>query len=326
MNHEVLTNINTIPKDTALRVYTIFANTTWGKELETRARYGGMFPDGWSVERWEKLLGPDANNLHHMHQSIINAAQFVADENRTAIEKGLTPIFTFEDAIVLCTAGAIHDQAEIDLGDIAYGLKELDMRSVEEQLLAKHETDFAPHLTPETCQSNAMNQATTAKRIKLYRRARAVAFGDTDKFLPAAFEAIEKLGFLRNCVRALDLHDQLSQTLPPDHPLRHKLDLRNEPDYQTAITALRRVSLEILGSNVFEGLIKLAARFGSLHASLQQHARIISTSMNSVTDKDFEWYRDDKRVAEKDRRNEPQRRKNKLIDQRDKWRHYCETI
>lgn len=319
-----LTDFDAIPKDTALCMYMVFANTAWGKKLETRPRYAGMVPASWSVEQWERLLGPDANNLHHMYQSIINAAHFVANENRAAIERGQTQIFTFEDAIILCTAGAIHDQAETILGDIAYGLKSLAMRKEEEKLLVIHEMDFAPHLITDNSQSEQPLDGISLKRANLYRRAREVAFGDVTELLPGAFEAIEKVGFLNNYVRALKLYTGLDDRCMSNEQLRLELGLHDSMDCQSAVIALRRVIIEFLGSGVLEGLIRLAKRFESLNETLREHAETISSGMNSMSDDDFLWYTSDERITAVKRQDEPQRRKNKLVDQRDKWRRYTE--
>lgn len=97
---------------------------------------------------------------------------------------------------------------------------------------------------------------------------------------------------------------------------------REYPYTETAVTALRRVVVEVLGSNVFEGIVRLTGRFASLDELLRKHAATITAGMDGVTDEDFVWYVGDERIAADKRQDEPQRREGKFAVQRDIWRRY----
>jgi 5'-deoxynucleotidase YfbR-like HD superfamily hydrolase len=84
------------------------AESQYGQDLLERSRFGDFKPDWVSTELWGGLLGPDVNNLYHMHHTAENADRF-------AYEEELNPLSTK----LLTVTAAVHDLGEAVIGDIA---------------------------------------------------------------------------------------------------------------------------------------------------------------------------------------------------------------
>lgn len=258
-------------KDTSQEIYKVFSRTSYGRELEKTARYDRFRPAGYSVKYWERLLGPDVNNLHHMRQSIAVAQWFVEQENAIEPEK-----FSAGEISQLRVTAALHDQAEAILGDIPRGHKSQRQREREAKLLHDYETKFVPHLHHTD--------------MELYRIGRdEIAFGDVHEKLAGAFRVIELIGFMQNATLAIQRLGQL------DGPSLSYLKviflgLHDRAMYRDVVVALRRLSAEVLGSGVIGELITCGSQYPSAHVSLRQHATKITAGMDAARQETFDWY------------------------------------
>lgn len=85
-----------------------FARSEYGKDLESKSRFGVFKPDWVTTEQWTGLLGPDVNNLYHMPHTYDLAKAFCEGENLDA-----------PTTQVLLTTAITHDWGEALIGDIA---------------------------------------------------------------------------------------------------------------------------------------------------------------------------------------------------------------
>ena len=261
-------------KDTdkeAKKVYTVFSHTKYGRRLANKARYDRFRPHGYSVKHWERLLGPDVNNLHHMSHTIVVSRWFIRQEN--AAQPGL---FTRREKLLLSVTAALHDQAEAIVGDVPYGRKSEGAERREILELREHEAAFAPRLG--------------GPALRLYRYGRdKIAFGDHAQKLPAAFKTIELIGFLENSLAAQRRLRQL-RSLPLSSKQANYLGIHTEADRKRTITALERLSAEVLSNGVITQLIELGAHYTSAHIFLLKHEAEITAELAAVHEDTFDWY------------------------------------
>lgn len=277
-------------------IYERFAQTQYGKKLETLPRYGRHVPTGWTVDRWEALIGPNGNNLHHMAQSIIDARRFVMLEN-AATKNAFSPL----EGALLEVTGAMHDQGEYFVGDIQYQRKPQETFNDEQQHIRDYELQFAPGLS--------------GIGLTLYRVAyEEIAFGDLKKKLPAAQKAIELMGFIDDTLLALDRLDALRRGASG-----REYGLMNTHDREIGITVLECMTTEILASGVFGRVIELGGRFPGLLVFLRQHALQIDAAMGDVRDSVFEWYDSHDSTAQ---RGEKVKRLAYFYVERENWKNW----
>ena len=248
----------------APETYSAYCNTDYGKVLAQRARYEGFLPKGCSLEVWESILGRNANNLHHLQQSMDDARDFVDAEN--SLNKD---VFNADDKIVLVLAGCLHDQAEghPEIGDIPYGTKTNEQKIREIKVLNSLIEEYIENLSSDD------------KDVYYFRQAQKAVFGDRNNRITAAFQAIEHIGFLNDALRASAQLDKLEGY--PDSL---------QEDTQSIIIALKRLVVEIFGSGVIEIIINLSDQFPSLKLLLDKHALHISKVYQSTTPDIFDWY------------------------------------
>jgi len=256
-------------QDESEQVYGVFSSTIYGKRLAERARYDRFRPEWYPVKSWERLLGPDVNNLHHMRRTIKVARLFVKRENALNAKQ-----FSHREARLLYVTAALHDQAEVIVGDVPYGRKSTDQRTWEIEVLKTYESSFTPRLS---------GPARTLYRIGRDR----IAFGDQSEKLAGAFKTIELLGFMQNAFDAHRRLDQLSTRLDPRSATY--LGITNKSEQQQLATALSRMVAEIMSSGVLGLLIASSERFPSVRILLRRHQHQISESMATITDDVFAW-------------------------------------
>ncbi|QQS19410.1 hypothetical protein IPL85_03945 [Candidatus Saccharibacteria bacterium] len=285
------------PVYVARRVYREFAATGFGDMLKDTPRYHRFIPDGFSTEQWERLIGPDGNNLHHMRQSIAVAAWFVDTENN--IKPGT---FSYKEAQELTVTAAMHDQGEAVVGDIEYGRKSRNQREKEARTLVEYEASFVPKLG--------------GMILTVYRRGQDIAFGDKMQKMPGAFKTVELMGFMNNTLSSLQQIRRLEHAALGDRYMT-LLGIDSDEDREAAIVALKRLTTEVLGSGVVGDLIECGKRFPSAQNYLQLHASQISKGMEGVLEETFGWYdKEDPGATSGERR----RRLEKFHQQKNLWR------
>lgn len=102
-------------------LYEIFANSEYGKTLESNTRFSDFKPEWVTTELWCKLLGDDVNNLRHMSHTTKIAEMFCDVEGISGDTRD----------ILLITA-TTHDWGEAIIGDISLVRKTEDDESREE--------------------------------------------------------------------------------------------------------------------------------------------------------------------------------------------------
>lgn len=155
--------------------------------LAGNIRYGHFKPGDVDNERWVELLGPDVNNLTHLVDTYGLSCRFIEHTDR--LQPGL--LGGHEKALI--KAGAIsHDWAEAipHIGDKNYTLKTAEDEAEEEQAFADNLAEFfdAGSFPPELG--------------SLIREAAQTIIFDSGSRLGGAFNAIERIGYLRTAMRA----------------------------------------------------------------------------------------------------------------------------
>ena len=179
----------------------LFETSIYGTVLGNQTRYDRYKPDGLQNSEWERLLGADANNLKHLPLSYgltrsfisycINAPDFGDEKNSHMIN------FTSEDTEILLLAAISHDWAEAIVGDKMFDLK-TDKEEKEERTLHK----ILSHEIIDGLESNVLSE--------IMDEANYVS-GDRYSKLGQAFNAIERLGYLRTALRAWEQTKKLNQ-------------------------------------------------------------------------------------------------------------------
>lgn len=160
-----------------------FAATSYGKTLAANIRYRFFKPPEVSHAEWERLLGPDANNLEH---------HWVSARVMRAFLRGNTDFSREEQEILLLTAVS-HDWAEAIIGDIPYGRKTTGEEDDELRLIPQ----IAQECFGEELRSPI--RATIEQILQWKPTLRKTGEGPK---LSHAFEAVEQLGFLGTGGRA----------------------------------------------------------------------------------------------------------------------------
>jgi hypothetical protein len=156
-----------------------FTWTVHGEKLEQNIRFAKYKPESVDNAAWQKLLGPDVNNLSHLTQTYALVRAGIASMRRSA-----PGYFTRDDEHLLGVAGITHDWAEAMLSDISYGDK------TEEDTQQEYETFLM--MVGQLCGSEAG---------VVFRACREVIFNEETK-LGKAFNAVERVGYTRTALRA----------------------------------------------------------------------------------------------------------------------------
>jgi hypothetical protein len=170
-----------------LAVHESFAATEHGQALAENVRYAHFQPDEISNERWVELLGPDVNNLTHLQDTYRLSCRFIEHTAR------LQPGFLDEHEAAVIKATAIsHDWSEAipHIGDINYTLKTEEDEAEEEQAFVDNLAEFFDA------------GSFPAEMNKLVREALQTVIFDKNSRLGGAFNAIERIGYLRTALRA----------------------------------------------------------------------------------------------------------------------------
>lgn len=165
-----------------MEIHEEFEKTDFGKALASRVRYERYKPAEVTNERWVELLGADVNNLTHLTLTYGLTRDFVATTD--TLQPGY---FSKDEKQILQIAALIHDWAESIVGDVSFG----DKTAVDE---AEEQRVFESHVA----------QFYTGDAIDLIDRARKEVVFDHagESKLGSAFNAIERVGYLRTALRA----------------------------------------------------------------------------------------------------------------------------
>lgn len=161
-----------------------FEKTEAGQTLAANVRYERYKPADVTNERWVALLGADVNNLTHLTLTYGLTQDFI--RHTEDMQPGY---FTQKDQELLQVAALVHDWAEAVVGDISFGNKTLADEKAEQAAFETHASQFY-----------------SGNAVELISQARdEIVFDHKGKTkLGKAFNAIERVGYLRTALRAND--------------------------------------------------------------------------------------------------------------------------
>lgn len=186
------------------KIFIKFSKTKYGDTLKSNIRFSEFKPENISNEKWIELLGKDVSNLYHLYVSLIITKEFITNcknpfykENKTISPEVL---FTDEEKKYLLFTSVTHDWAEAIIGDIPLtSKKETDedkemkiLRELYHQVLGEgKEGDELEHL---------------AFQVKNILTDRSTKLGK-------AFNAIERIGYLKTAMRSWYLSKHLEDEI-----------------------------------------------------------------------------------------------------------------
>lgn len=159
-------------------IYGKFSTSKYGKKLERCIRWKRYNTGNLTNAKWEKLLGPDANNLKHLKLTYDQTREFIARS-----------MFSTKEQEDLLLGAIIHDWAEAVIGDLTFDLKTEAGRNAEYRALKK----IAEEIFPEE------------RHKKFLERMQKIIYevvSDGERKLGKAFNAIERIGYLTTGIRA----------------------------------------------------------------------------------------------------------------------------
>ncbi len=251
-------------------IHRTFSNTELGQALAKKTRYDRYKPEEDKPEEvknkeWMRLLGADVNNLEHMHLTH-NLTRLFIHYNENPLASWTKPIpadaqFNQRESEDLLLTAIVHDWGEAVTGDKMFDLKK-DSDEVEE-LEIMHEI--------------SQDLYGGGENTELLGRIRTVltdVLPNRSSKLGKAFNAIERIGYLRTGLRAWDLsHTQ------------------NE-EKQELTTGLQWLTNNVL-LNQIPALVEYAQLYPAVHAYLTQNSDRISSAFNDLPDSVFDKYKDE---------------------------------
>ena len=166
-------------------VHYAFAETEHGRYLGSKVRWEKYKPADVTNERWRKLLGVDADNLHHGKLMGTMARSFARQMNAA-----IPGYFNLVEGAVFELGGHIHDWGEADptTGDVSFSDKVIDDTERERLICEAHINRYFPD--------------ETAAIYPLLHQALTEVIYTEDTKLGQAFNAIERVGYMRTGLRA----------------------------------------------------------------------------------------------------------------------------
>jgi len=258
------------------RLHDTYAQSPAGEYLSQRARYDAYRPVNTSVEEWQDLLGADVNNLDHMLVTVQVASTFLRLSRMQETPNTLAP-FSIEDENDLLLAAAIHDWGEGVEGceDITWRKKSKDDDLREKvaikEIIKEVSTSF----------SGGDRDEELEVRSQLERVVDEIVFNNESR-LGRAFDAIERVGYLRTAVRSW----------------REQANVEN-PDMKDA---LQWISADVLALHTIPLLSHSQDHFPVL-TMLAQNEPYITDAFASMPDSIFEMYDEDEREKMREKFN-----------------------
>lgn len=160
-----------------------FSATSYGQTLAKNIRYRFFKPPEVTHAEWERLLGPDVNNLeHHWWSERVMRAFLRRSEG-----------FSQEEQEILLLTAVTHDWAEAVIGDVPYGQKTTGEEESELRLI--------PEIALECFGENLAQPVRQTIEKVLREKPHLRKTGEGSK-LGHAFEAVEQLGYFGTGGRA----------------------------------------------------------------------------------------------------------------------------
>ncbi len=177
-------------------IHARFASSELGQNLREKVRFGRYKPEGIPNSEWQRLLGADANNLQHMPLTYGITRQFLYYcQNADSVQFPNTDVYTFtpqeQDDMML--AARSHDWGEAIEGDHMFDQKTKEHEEAEGKsiriIFGNLFNGTAPYIEERI--ANVFKEVVE----------------DRTSHTGRAFNAIERIGYLRAGLRAFDLSE-----------------------------------------------------------------------------------------------------------------------
>lgn len=192
---------NTLPKGILVagqqipfnNIFTKFSKTEYGKILKSNIRFSFFKPKNIPLKVWEDALGKDVSNLYHLYVSLQITRSFLYHCNYPTYtwnrKISREAKFTVEEQKILLFTSVIHDWAEAVIGDI--------------DLTIKKETDEDKELIIlKQMVYEILGKGKDYKELNYLTENATSILKDKTSKLGRAFNAIEKIGYLRTGMKA----------------------------------------------------------------------------------------------------------------------------
>lgn len=233
-------------------LHRLFADTSYGRELAPRVRFGRYRPESVSEEEWQAALGADVNNLEHMRLTYGLTRQFIRYQNMYGED-----VLSQADQEDLLLAAISHDWGEAVVGDVMFDLKtevvENDESSAMRQII--HEMfgnggEELPVRVEEVISDVVENHETRLGQM---------------------FRVIEQLGYLRTALNAFDLSQQV-----------------DDPEFNEGLQwAASNVLL-----NQIPSLVSESDQYPAVYFFLSENAELITEAFMTIPPSVFDNYND----------------------------------
>lgn len=254
-----------------------FASTKHGKKLQGNIRFAPSKADQLPSETWEKLLGKDVNNLHHMPSTYGLTRRYLEFHQRLAPQENL-PILTAPEITIMLLTAATHDRAEALTDDLSYNLKTDDSEQHESQILRKMLLEMTDkYLSVE--QIEEIVQTAFNKKSKL----------------GAIFSLIEKIGYLRTALNVWDQAGRSDLSKFKLHQPEQKL-ADFYPDSKEGANQLDWLVFDVI-CNQLRTLIAASSTQPSVKAYLESQSAIISEIFDKMPPSVLKFYPGEKETT-----------------------------
>jgi hypothetical protein len=210
MNTEILPN--SIPMNghsiTFGQIHELFAGSSFGHSLGQNVRFERYKPVGYSNKDWMKLLGADVNNLQHMPLTLRISHGFLQYCEIPTEKQFPNPAdytFTLDEKVDIQLAAIIHDWGEAVVGDILF-----------DQKTAEHEIKEGVAIR------SILEKLLHSRRNLHYRAERVISnvVENKNSHEGRAFNAIERIGYMRTGLRAYEQSIRFSSDLELQNALQ----------------------------------------------------------------------------------------------------------
>lgn len=210
-----------------------FSSTDWGEILRNNARYSRFKPTEITTEEWKKILGGDVSNLDHLIVTKGIASGFIKGCDNPGNEwQGHLPEeaqFSPEEKQLLLLTATVHDWGEAIKGDIPfYEKKDKDhheemselrimINKILGEMLEGEEKDEIEKITEQVID----------------------VLTNTSSKLGKAFNAIERVGYVRTGIRAFDESEKTTDNKMK--VLLRKMGTRVVPDQTRVLLSYAKI-------------------------------------------------------------------------------------
>ncbi|QQS44387.1 hypothetical protein IPM65_02185 [Candidatus Roizmanbacteria bacterium] len=231
-------------------LHRLFAETSYGKTLAPRVRYGRYRPTSISEEEWRNALGADVNNLEHMRLTYGLARQFIRYQNMYGED-----VLSRPDQEDLLLAAVSHDWGEAVVGDVMFDLKTVEVENDESSAIRGIIHEMFGNGGDEL-----------PERVE---RVICEVVENRDTRLGQMFRVIEQIGYLRTGLNAFDLSQQI-----------------DNPDFRDG---LQWAASNVL-QNQIPSLLQAAERYPAVFFFLSENADLITEAFIKIRQSVFDNY------------------------------------